>query len=110
MYFTTDKASIRTQSHRLLDELAIVATSCSSSHIEIEGYTDSRGQDSYNQKLSQRRAGAVLKYLVDAGVPTDRMLAIGYGEEKPVANNETEAGRARNRQIEFKVKQHNQGL
>ncbi|MEE9492758.1 MAG: OmpA family protein [Gammaproteobacteria bacterium] len=102
--FNTDKAGVSQQSHQLLDSLANIASSCPDTHIEIAGYTDSKGSESYNQKLSQKRAEAVLEYLIGQNVRADRLIAIGYGEEQPVADNSTEAGRAQNRRIEFTVK------
>jgi OOP family OmpA-OmpF porin len=65
----------------------------------VEGHTDSTGADAYNQALSERRANAVLKYLVDAGVPAARLSARGFGESEPVADNDTAEGRAQNRRV-----------
>lgn len=69
--------------------------------VEIRGYTDSVGEWSYNLRLSQLRADAVRLYLVNRGIESERMLAVGYGESNPIATNGTAAGRARNRRIEF---------
>jgi len=70
--------------------------------VTVEGHTDSTGSDAYNQKLSERRANAVVKYLVNTvGVPADKLTAVGYGESRPVASNDTEEGRAKNRRVEF---------
>jgi OOP family OmpA-OmpF porin len=77
--------------------------------IEISGHTDSKGSDTYNQKLSQKRALAVVKYLTDRGVDGDRMVGVGYGETQPIAINtnidgsDNEEGRAMNRRIELKI-------
>jgi OOP family OmpA-OmpF porin len=68
---------------------------------EVEGHTDSQGADAYNQALSQRRADAVRKYLVDKGVAGDRLQAKGYGESKPEGDNKTADGRAQNRRVVF---------
>jgi OOP family OmpA-OmpF porin len=65
----------------------------------VEGHTDNTGSDAYNQALSVRRANAVLKYLVDAGVPASRLSAQGFGESQPVADNDTAEGRAQNRRV-----------
>jgi OOP family OmpA-OmpF porin len=65
----------------------------------VEGHTDSVGNDDYNQKLSQRRADAVRKYLVDKGIAGARLTATGLGETQPVADNGTADGRAQNRRV-----------
>ena len=69
--------------------------------MEIGGHTDSQGRESTNQRLSQGRAEAVLDALHARGVPLSRMVAQGYGESRPIADNGDEAGRAANRRIEF---------
>ncbi|MBX9926374.1 MAG: OmpA family protein [Hyphomicrobiaceae bacterium] len=91
-------------SRPLLRKLVEVAKTCEGSSIEVEGHTDSEGIPERNQPLSERRAKAVLDFLVDAGVPTERIKAIGYGDTKPIADNATADGRAQNRRIEFTVK------
>jgi OOP family OmpA-OmpF porin len=77
---------------------------CPDAVIEISGHTDSVGNDDTNSQLSQRRAEEVSEYLKKAGVGAERMTAVGYGKTRPVASNDTEEGRARNRRIEFDVK------
>ena len=75
------------------------------SELTIEGHTDSHGGDDLNQKLSQERAESVQQYMINAmRIPTYRLIATGYGETRPVASNETEAGRARNRRIDIVIK------
>jgi outer membrane protein OmpA-like peptidoglycan-associated protein len=69
--------------------------------IEIAGHTDSEGSDAYNQKLSEGRAFAVVNYLASQGVKPERMVAVGYGESKPIDTNLTEDGRSQNRRVEF---------
>jgi outer membrane protein OmpA-like peptidoglycan-associated protein len=69
--------------------------------IEIAGHTDNEGSDSYNRKLSEGRAAAVVNYLASQGVNTERMRSVGYGESRPVDTNQTEEGRAQNRRVEF---------
>jgi OOP family OmpA-OmpF porin len=71
--------------------------------VEIAGHTDSTGDAAANLALSQQRAEAVLGYLTRAGLASGNFLAKGYGQERPVASNETEEGRARNRRTEFVV-------
>ena len=70
--------------------------------MEIGGHTDSTGEDAYNMGLSQRRAESVRSYLVSKGVKASRLEAKGYGETKPVASNDTNEGRAKNRRVELK--------
>ncbi len=71
--------------------------------IRIEGHTDDRGSDSYNQRLSESRASAIMRYLVEAGIDPDRLVAVGYGEARPIDDNGTEEGRERNRRVEFTI-------
>ena len=71
--------------------------------MRIEGHTDSRADDAFNIDLSQRRAGSVLKYLVEAGIAPDRLVSEGFGETRPVDTNETDAGRENNRRVEFVI-------
>ena len=92
------------RSYATLNKLAEAARTCPVGIIEIEGHTDAEGIDERNQPLSERRAEAVLDYLIKAGVPAARMKAVGYGASRPVAPNDTAAGRAKNRRIEFAVK------
>src|SRR6185369_4260421 len=66
-------------------------------NVEIQGHTDSKGSDKYNQALSERRANSVKAYLVSQGISASRITTIGYGESQPAASNETAAGRAINR-------------
>ena len=101
--FEVNQAAIRSESFGVLDRLADVAKSCSGFSIEVAGHTDSDGPEDYNQKLSQDRANAVVRYLVKAGVSEVRLKAVGYGESKPIASNDNEAGKARNRRIEFNI-------
>lgn len=75
-------------------------------NIEIIGHTDDVGSDTYNLALSEARAGAVLSWLEEAGIPASRMIARGYGEQYPIATNDTELGREQNRRVEFRVFDH----
>ena len=72
-------------------------------HVEVAGHTDSIGSDTYNQKLSERRAQTVTDELQRDGISASRMTVRGYGERKPIADNKTEEGRARNRRVEIVV-------
>jgi outer membrane protein OmpA-like peptidoglycan-associated protein len=71
--------------------------------VEVGGYTDSKGNDAYNQRLSQRRTESVVEYLAAAGIAKPRMTAVGYGASHPVADNATDEGRALNRRVELKI-------
>jgi OmpA-OmpF porin, OOP family len=86
-----------------LNQLAQIVNTCPEVRIEIEGHTDAEGTPTRNKRLSQRRAQSVAEYLTRAGVPAERLTAVGYGETRPVAPNDTIENRARNRRIEFAV-------
>ncbi len=103
--FNTNKTTISADSQPLIVKLAKVANACPTATIEISGHTDSRGSAVYNQSLSEGRASAVLDALVHQGVKRNRLRAVGYGETKPIADNKTREGLAKNRRIEFKVDQ-----
>ena len=104
VYFRTNRAVIRSRSYPLLDNVARVINAHTEIRtVQVEGHTDSRGSDSYNLSLSQRRAEAVVRYLVSKGVPGDRLIPKGFGEIHPVDTNDTRAGRAANRRVEFKI-------
>ncbi|MGD9670873.1 MAG: OmpA family protein [Hyphomicrobiaceae bacterium] len=101
--FESSSATISASSNTTLDQLASVAKGCKKGRIRVEGHTDSTGRASFNKTLSEQRAKAVAGYLKKAGVAANRIEAVGYGQEKPVASNSTPAGRAQNRRIEFTV-------
>ena len=103
--FETGRATIDPDSISLLDHLVETALRCPAAGIEIAGHTDSAGDAAANQALSEKRAQAVSDYLVKAGLPLERLSAIGYGDSQPVASNDTDEGRAQNRRIEFVVKE-----
>ena len=104
IYFDFNKATIREESYGLLDEIAGVMTKHAELvKIRIEGHTDSVGGAAYNKDLSKRRAKAVLGYLVRKGVAASRLTSEGYGLDKPVDDNATEEGRAKNRRVAFTI-------
>jgi outer membrane protein OmpA-like peptidoglycan-associated protein len=86
-----------------LDKGAKVLEKYPAVKISIEGHTDNTGSAAGNQKLSEQRAAAVKAYLVKKGISADRMVAVGYGETQPIADNKTAAGRATNRRVDFKM-------
>ena len=102
--FESGKADIVPDSAGLLDRLIETAMRCPNATIEVAGHTDSDGEEAANQALSERRAQAVVDYLVRAGLPANRFTPIGYGSTQPLAGNESEDGKAQNRRIEFVVK------
>ena len=98
--FETDQATIKNSYAPDLQGVADYLAQHSKTKAVIEGYTDNVGSRSYNQDLSIRRAEAVKDYLVNKlGVAAERLETVGYGFDRPVASNETEAGRAENRHI-----------
>jgi OOP family OmpA-OmpF porin len=102
--FESGRANIDPDSAGLLDRLIETALRCPTTTIEIAGHTDSAGEDAANQALSEKRAQAVIDYLVRAGLPAARFTAVGYGSTQPVADNESDEGKAQNRRIEFLVR------
>lgn len=102
--FQTGSAQIARASHRLLDRLAEAAKACPDAQIEVGGHTDSRGNRETNLRLSQRRAESVIAYLAKKGIDAKRFSAVGYGPDKPVADNKSAKGMQRNRRTEFSVK------
>ncbi|HSA58080.1 MAG TPA: OmpA family protein [bacterium] len=104
IHFEFDKAVIRPISFRILDAVVdIMKQNPDIRKVQVEGHCDAKGSDAYNIKLSQRRANAVRDYLIAHGIEADRLVAIGYGESRPVADNGTAEGRARNRRVEFTI-------
>ena len=105
VYFQTNKAVILKKSFGLLNNVAEVLNAHSEiARIEVQGHTDSRGNDASNMSLSQRRAQSVVNYLVSKGVDAGRLVAKGYGETQPIASNSTNEGRSQNRRVEFLIK------
>lgn len=101
--FATNSAKIKPASYPALDESAALLKEHPTIRVEIAGHTDAVGSEVYNLKLSKQRAEAVRNYLVLHGIETDRLIARGYGENQPIASNETKEGRAKNRRIEFRI-------
>ncbi len=99
--FDTDKADIKQSSDKQLQHVVTLLKNYPELNLEIQGHTDSKGSDDHNMKLSQQRAETVNKYLALFGIDSKRLKAKGYGETKPVASNDTEEGRAKNRRVEL---------
>ena len=103
--FETNKADIRPESHAVLNEIGDILVKWPQLRIEVGGHADSRGSTEYNQQLSEKRAQAVLNYLLAKypNINKSQYTAVGYGESQPVADNKTTEGMAQNRRVEFKV-------
>lgn len=101
--FAFDSSNLTSVAQTNLDKLAKVLVDNPDTNINIYGHTDSKGADDYNMKLSQRRADAVKAYLSGKGITSSRMFAKGEGESMPVASNDTDEGRAKNRRVEFAI-------
>ena len=99
--FGTDQSSLRPEFFEVLDSVALVLKEFSKTQIEVAGHTDSTGAEAYNQSLSERRAATVAQYLRSQGVMDQRIVTVGYGEQYPIATNETAAGRQQNRRVEL---------
>ena len=100
--FETNKADLKASSYPALYEIANGLRAQPSMRLEVQGHTDNRGDAGYNRMLSEKRAQAVVRYLVGKGIDSNRLIAKGYGDTRPIASNETVEGRAANRRVEFK--------
>jgi outer membrane protein OmpA-like peptidoglycan-associated protein len=103
IFFDIDKATLQPESYPELNRIASLLKERQTMRIEIAGHTDSTGPDRYNLQLSERRAKAVVTYLVRQGINSNRISVVFFGESKPIAPNTTEEGRQRNRRVEFKI-------
>jgi outer membrane protein OmpA-like peptidoglycan-associated protein len=101
--FGFDSSDLNSQFHPVLDKVSSTLAEYDKTVIEVAGHTDNVGSDAYNQQLSERRANSVASYLSSHGVMRTRMVTIGAGEGHPVANNETDDGRAQNRRVEITI-------
>jgi outer membrane protein OmpA-like peptidoglycan-associated protein len=100
--FATDSSELKPSFYSVLDSVVLVLNKYNQTLIEVAGHTDSTGSNEYNQKLSYRRATAVGSYLMNTGgIEFDRVMTVGRGEERPIADNKTAQGRAMNRRVEL---------
>jgi outer membrane protein OmpA-like peptidoglycan-associated protein len=99
--FATNSADLNANFFQVLNSVALVVNEFNQTVIEVAGHTDNTGGDQYNQQLSERRASAVAAYLGTRSVRSDRIITVGMGEARPVATNDTEAGRQLNRRVEL---------
>lgn len=103
IFFDFDKSVLLPQSFVELHKLINILEEYPNMTIELSGHTDSKGSDKYNLKLSKQRAEAVYNYLVEKGIDEKRLTHKGFGANQPIADNSTDAGRAKNRRVEFKI-------
>jgi outer membrane protein OmpA-like peptidoglycan-associated protein len=103
LMFETAKSRMKPEGMATIEKAAQLIASCPDKKFQIAGHTDSRASTAYNQALSERRAVQVRRALVAAGVAPSRLSAVGFGEAKPLASNETDEGMTLNRRIEITV-------
>jgi len=101
--FQTGSSDLNANFYKVLDGVGIVVEEYNKTLIVIEGHTDNVGSDESNQSLSERRAASVGQYLMGKGVNGQRVLTAGFGESRPVASNDTDAGRSQNRRVEVRL-------
>jgi outer membrane protein OmpA-like peptidoglycan-associated protein len=103
IYFKTNSAELDKQSEPILQSVAAIGNRCPGVRIQVTGHTDSIGGRQANQQLSEQRAHTIVSFLTQHGIAGARVESSGYGDTRPVAPNDSEANRAKNRRIEFKV-------
>ncbi|MEO8553371.1 MAG: OmpA family protein, partial [Kofleriaceae bacterium] len=105
--FETDSAVLLPSSKPVLDEVvSVMKDHPEIEHVRVGGHTDSTASPDHNLKLSDDRAASVKQYLVDHGIAADRLASKGYGETRPIADNNTDEGRAQNRRVEIHILRH----
>ena len=103
IFFENNSDKLKVASLSQLDELAKILLRYDAANLTIEGHTDSVGADDFNMTLSQKRSESVKQYLIGKGISESKLIAIGMGESKPVADNKTKLGKAKNRRVELKT-------
>ena len=103
VFFDFDKAILKPESFPELNRISELMKEKSGMQITISGHTDATGPEQYNLGLSERRAKAVVKYLVEKGISNDRITTEYFGESKPTDTNDTKEGRQKNRRVEFRI-------
>ena len=103
LFFENNSDKLKVASLSQLDALILILNKYPGAKLSIEGHTDSVGTDDYNMTLSQKRSNSVKQYLMGKGIEESRLKAIGFGETKPVATNNTSLGKAKNRRVELKT-------
>ena len=103
IFFETNSDKLKVASLAQLDELAELLKKYEAANLVIEGHADSQGEDAFNLNLSQKRTESVKTYLMSKGIMESRLTATGFGESRPIADNKTKLGRAKNRRVELKT-------
>lgn len=103
IFFDLDKASLRPESNAELNRLRKLLETNPDIRVEISGHTDTQGNYEYNKQLSKRRAASVVNYLTNAGIDPSKLEARGASWDEPIADNNSEEGRQKNRRVEFKI-------
>jgi outer membrane protein OmpA-like peptidoglycan-associated protein len=101
--FDQGKAEIKAESKPDLDKVVAFMKANPTAQIELSGHTSSEGERNYNKSLSYKRVKACKDYIVNAGIAEERLVAVGYGPDRPVASNDTQAGRTQNRRVELRI-------
>lgn len=101
--FASGAASIRPEFYRVLNSVSLVLREFDRTIVNVYGHTDSDGSADFNQQLSEKRGVNVARYLVSQGTDTRRFHVVGYGEERPIASNDTQDGKSRNRRVEIEI-------
>lgn len=101
--FDFDRSTVKPEAARILDRLVVFMNENKDKRAALAGYTDNVGSEAYNQALAERRVASVRDYVVTKGVESSRISGQGFGESKPIADNKTADGRAKNRRVEIKV-------
>lgn len=101
--FAVDNADISASFYQVLDSVGLVLNEFDQTFIEVAGHTDSTGSASYNQLLSEKRANSVVSYFQSREVLGSRFIVVGAGEDRPIASNDTDSGRAQNRRVEITI-------
>ncbi len=102
--FATNSDLVSANFHKTLDDVAKVMVDYPSTYIDVTGHADSRGSDAYNLELSRKRAASVANYISAKGVAAQRLYVVGMGETQPIADNNTDAGRAKNRRVTIELR------
>jgi outer membrane protein OmpA-like peptidoglycan-associated protein len=103
IFFDSDKSALKPESANELERLIKLLKDNPNLKIELASHTDSDGSEEYNLKLSNSRSASVVDYIIAKGISSQRLVAKGYGESKPIAENETTMGKQKNRRTEFKI-------
>ena len=101
--FDTNQSDIKSNFYDVLNSVALVLNEFNKSYVDVQGHTDSTGSDQYNLALSERRANSVAQYLGSQQVMSQRLIVQGFGETRPISDNNTIAGREANRRVEIQI-------